>query len=146
MLIKLQQVTQLAEVELLVRYAKMDVQLEKLLAYANSLSLSIQCNYEGETLWVAANDILYIESVDKRTYVYTKASVFRTDLRLYQFLSQLGDAGMVQVSKFCIVNLGHLLSIKTLPNTRMEGLLSGGEKVTINRKYIADIKQNLLPR
>ena len=65
---------------------------------------------------------------------------------LYQLLEELGDAGFVQVSKSCILNINVLESIRPLRNSRMEATLSNGERVEVTRKYVSAIKEKLLGR
>jgi DNA-binding LytR/AlgR family response regulator len=88
-------------------------------------------------------DIYYIESVDKKTFVYLENAVYRTDFRLYQLKSKLQTYGFVQISKSCILNINVLDSIRPLFNSRMEAALKNGEKVNINRNYLNGVKKAL---
>ncbi len=88
-------------------------------------------------------DIYYIESVDKKTFVYLENAVYRTDFRLYQLKDKLRAYGFVQISKSCILNINTLESIRPLFNSRMEATLKNGEKVNINRNYLNGVKNAL---
>lgn len=88
-------------------------------------------------------DIYYIESVDKKTFVYLENTVYRTDFRLYQLKDKLRAYGFVQISKSCILNINTLESIRPLFNSRMEATLKNGEKVNINRNYLNGVKKAL---
>lgn len=144
--VKLEECLTQEDIEVLIRYAHMDGRVAKLMELAKLVDSAVKCSHEGNVLWVEASDILYIESVEKRTFVYVKQAVYRTDMRLYQLLELLDGAGFAQVSKFCLVNLYCLASIKTLVNSRMEGTLTSGERITVSRKYIAAIKKKLQER
>ena len=134
------------DITVLIKYAQPDRRVKRLADYAKLLDRTVQCTQEGCALAVNAADIFYAESMDKRTFVYTQDNVYRTGMRLYQLLEMLEPCGFVQMSKYCLVNLYHLDNIKTQANSRMTGTLSNKEKITINRKYISDIKTRLQER
>ena len=88
-------------------------------------------------------EIFYIESVDKRTFVYTKEAVFRSERRLCQLEEELAKYDFVKVSRNCLLNLNELVHIKVLSNSRLEAELTNGEKIIVSRTYIPAIKRML---
>ena len=90
-----------------------------------------------------ASDIYYIESVDKKTFLYCEKEVYRTEFRLYQLMDMLSGLGFVQISKSYILNINTLDSIKPLLNKRMEATLKNGERLHVSRKYLTNIKHEL---
>lgn len=131
------------DIEILVRYAEPSERQRRLIALIRAFDTRIKCREEGAERLINASDILYAESVDKRTFVCTENSVFQTDLRLYQLEEELAPLGFVRVSKSCIININALESIKPLFNSRMEATLKSGEKLYVTRKYLDGIKQAL---
>ena len=87
--------------------------------------------------------IFYIESVDKRTFIYTKEKVYRSDKRLYQLENELKEYDFAKVSRTCLVNINELVHIKTLSNSRLEAELTNGEKIIVSRTYIPEIKRKI---
>ncbi len=147
MLIKLVEDLAQKDIEVLIKYARMNQTVKRLMALISSADHKVKCNSdENGQIWINASDIYYIESIDKRTFIYCEKSVYRTEFRLYELLSQLSDSGLVQISKSCIVNINMLESIKSLPNSRIEATLTNGERVNVTRKYIPDIKVKLEER
>lgn len=132
-----------SDIEILIRYAKTNKRLKRLITLIQSFDTRIKCNDENIERYVNVSDIFYIESVDKRTFIYLEKDVLRTDYRLYQLAEKLEDFGFVQISKSCIMNINTLESIKPLINSRMEATLQNGERLYITRKYLDDIKQAL---
>lgn len=143
MILKTEQDLTCSDIEILIRYAKMNRHVERLITLIQSVDTQIKCNSESSEHLVNAADIFYIESVDKRTFVYLEQSVYRTDFRLYQLVEDLAQLGFVQISKSCILNINALESIKSLTNSRMEATLKNGERLHITRKYLNGIKQAL---
>lgn len=143
MILKTEQDLTCNDIEVLIRYAKMNGRVEKLITLMQSVDTQLKCNSENSERLINTSDIFYIESVDKKTFVYLEENVYRTDLRLYQLVEYLEHLGFVQISKSCILNINTLESIKSLTNSRMEATLKNGEKLHITRKYLKDIKQAL---
>lgn len=143
MILKIEKDLTCKDMEVLIRYAKMNKRTERLITLIKSVDTKIKCSRENSEYFINASDIFYIESVDKRTFVYLKKSVFGTDFRLYQLMDDLAYLGFVQISKSCILNINALESIKPLFNSRMEATLKNGERLYITRKYLNGIKQAL---
>lgn len=131
------------DIEVLIKYASMNQTVRKLEHLIKSMDRMVKCSLDSMEIQIGAGDIFYIESVDKRTFVYGESRVYRSEKRLYQLLEELADAGFVQVSKSCILNVNVLESIRSLRNSRMEATLSNGEKVTVTRKYVSAIREKL---
>ena len=97
---------------------------------------------EGETHLLETTAFYYIESVDKRTCVYSKDDCYETKLRLYELEETLG-AYFLRVSKSMIVNLKKIKGVKSDLSGRMEATMLNGEKIVISRSYVKEIKRRL---
>lgn len=131
------------EMEITVKYSKMNAQVRHMIDFLQSFDMKIKCDSENEERMVNVLDIYYIESVDKKTFVYLEKTVYHTSFRLYQLKDKLQKYGFVQISKSCILNINALESIRPLLNSRMEAALKNGEKVYINRNYLIEVKKAL---
>ena len=97
---------------------------------------------QGQTE-VAVVDVLYIESVDERTLIYTAEGVFQTGGPLYELEERLKRKRFLRVSKSTIVNLMKVRAIKPALNGRFLAVMSNGEQVMISRKYAPELKRVL---
>lgn len=131
------------EIEILVRYAKMTNDVERLVSLLQSFDKQIQCIHGNREILITVSDIYYIESVDKKTFVYCEKEVYRSEQRLYQLLDMLSGWGFVQISKSCILNTHVMVSIAPLLNSRMEATLKNGERLCVTRKYLGTIRKVL---
>ena len=86
--------------------------------------------------------IYYIESVDKRTYIYTKGDCYESRDRLYELEEKLGMY-FVRISKSMIVNLRKIQNVCAEPGGRMVAVLLNGERVVISRSYVKEMKRRL---
>ena len=143
MKIKTEQDVSCNEIEVIIKYPQKDKQVRRIIDFLQSFDMQIKCAGENAERMINILDIYYIESVDKKTFVYLENAVYRTDFRLYQLKDKLQAYGFVQISKSCILNINVLESIKPLFNSRMEAALKNGEKVNINRNYLTAVKKAL---
>ena len=87
--------------------------------------------------------MLYIDTVDRGTFLYTAGGVYETRLRLYELEGQLAGWDFVRVSKSVIVNFGQVKSLRPDFGGRLRLTMSNGEVVVANRQYVPDIKKKL---
>ena len=97
---------------------------------------------ENETFMVRTDRIYYVESVDKRSYVYTKENCYETKLRLYE-TEEVLNADFFRCSKALIVNIRKIKSVRSEINGRMIAELLNGEEIIISRSYVKDLKRKL---
>lgn len=143
MKIKTEQDLSCNEIEVIIKYPQKDKQVNRIIDFLQSFDMQIKCAGDNAEQMINILDIYYIESVDKKTFVYLENAVYRTDFRLYQLKDKLRAYGFVQISKSCILNINTLESIRPLFNSRMEATLKNGEKVNINRNYLNGVKKAL---
>ncbi|MCL2405211.1 MAG: LytTR family transcriptional regulator DNA-binding domain-containing protein [Defluviitaleaceae bacterium] len=143
MIVKLEKCASATRPEVIVRYAEMNQQVERIFFLLQSIDKKIPCRLGNEEKFISVFDIYYFESVDKKTFIYCEKEVYNTDSRIYQLAEELAPLGFVQISKSFILNINVLDSIKPLPNSRIEATLKNGEKVFVTRKYLENIRQAL---
>ena len=97
---------------------------------------------DGHNVLIETSAIYYIESVDKKSFVYTQQNCYETRLRLYELEESLG-AYFSRVSKSMIVNLKKIKGVRSDLSGRMEATLLNDEKVVISRGYVKEIKRRL---
>lgn len=97
---------------------------------------------DSKTIMLKTDAIYYIESVDKRTYVYTKENCYETRYRLYE-LEDILSFYFLRVSKAMIINIRKIRAVKAELNSRMRADLLNGEQITISRAYVKELKGKL---
>lgn len=132
-----------AELTVTVEYPRQNRQVSRIVQKLRSEETFLVGSENGRSYKVHVPDIFYIESVDKRVFIYTADRVFRSEKRLYQLEQELEKYDFGKVSRACLVNLNELCHIKALANSRLEGELSNGEKIIVSRTYIPEIKRKL---
>ncbi|MCL1803656.1 MAG: LytTR family transcriptional regulator DNA-binding domain-containing protein [Eubacteriaceae bacterium] len=134
------QLENLQEIEVEIRYREMDDDVRNVIRHVEQCGQAITGEDCGRVYKIPVVGIYYAESIEKKTFIYTKEAMFRSELRLYQLYGILKSHGFIQVSRSCIVNIDVLESLTTLLNSRLEATLVNGEKIHVSRTYLADIK------
>jgi len=132
--------------EVIIEYRELTDGVKRVSAFVRSVDQSISCKREGEEFSIPLSDVFYIESVDKKTFVYGETEVYQIGLRLAELEKMLSHAGFVRVSKSVILNIEKLQGVKNLANSRLEAFLSNNERICVSRKYLKEIRAVLLRR
>ena len=97
---------------------------------------------DGKTYILKHSAIYYIESVDKKTFVYTKDACYETKYRLYE-LEKLLLGYFMRCSKAAILNLKKVKSVKSEMSGRLNATLLNNEVIVISRGYVKEVKGRL---
>ncbi|MCM3028486.1 LytTR family transcriptional regulator DNA-binding domain-containing protein [Bacillus safensis] len=89
------------------------------------------------------HEILYIESVDKKSFLYTSDGVFLLKEKLFELEELLEAHDYVRISKSMILNIDSIAAISPKTSGRFEAKLTNEEKVMISRFYIQSLKEKL---
>ncbi len=134
------------EPEVTIEYKELSANVKRVSNYVRSVDKVISCKKENEEYSVPINEIYYMESVDKKGFIYTGTDVYQTSHRLLELEKMLSGAGFVRVSRSVIINVDKLKGIKNLPNSKLEAILINDERICVNRNYLNDIRDVLLRR
>lgn len=89
---------------------------------------------------VRIEDVLYFETVDGRVFAYTVDCVYEIKGRLYQVEEKVKRRNICRASKTMLVNLDHIISVRTALNGRLYARMENGEEILITRRYAKDIE------
>ena len=127
----------------IIEYPILDAKTKRLIQKIESLDFMVSGNSKGKVFQVHISDIYYVESVERKTFLYTKNEVYMTDKKLYELEDMFREAGIIRISKSCLVNVDMLCSIRQLMNSQLEATLRNGEKLIVARTYLKSIKNIL---
>ncbi|MCH5270362.1 MAG: LytTR family transcriptional regulator DNA-binding domain-containing protein [Lachnospiraceae bacterium] len=114
--------------------------VERLIAAIQMIDKQIMVMHEGNITALNLEEILYIESVDRKCFLYTAEKVYESFNKLYELEQQLAQYFFVRINKSCVVNLKNINSIKTYINRRLLITLSNEEQLIVSRQYADEIK------
>jgi len=131
------------ETEIIINCRKTDEQILRICAGLRMLDKKVTGLLNGQIFLLNAIDILYIETVDRKTFLYTAGQVYETPLKLYELEGRLAGEDFIRATKSCILNFGKIKSLRGDFGGRILCALENGETVTVSRQYAAIIKQKL---
>lgn len=123
-----------------IEYPQYNGYVDKLIKKIRGMGEFIAGCSNGRKYQIKIFDILYIESVDKRTFIYTSDDVFCIAEKLNQLETKLKKHGFVKINRTCLLNIDALDSIKNLVNSKLEATLTNGERLIVSRTYLYNIK------
>ena len=145
MKIQIEQDASLQSPEITIRCATIDEDILRILSMLRIQEQKITGMKDGDIHLLDAREILWFESVDKRTWCYTKNAVFQCPLCLYELEEKLGGMDFIRISKSAIVNFSHIRSIHPDFGGRLILTLENGEKQNVSRQYAPAIRNKLIP-
>jgi DNA-binding LytR/AlgR family response regulator len=131
------------ENEIIINCSVIDNRLQRLIDYIRQYSFSLKGSAEGQNYNIPLESILYIDSVDGKTFLYCREKVYESKETLTSLERFLYNTPFVRISKNCIMNINALKSVRILMNHRMEANLINGEKLIITRNYMENVKRKL---
>lgn len=142
MKVRLEQITD-GEEEIIIRYREMTAQVEQLIDLASQGELKLLGVNENGQKYVRPDDILYIESVDGRTFAYTDEGIYQIAATLSQLAEHYSRCGFFRCAKAMVVNIYKIQHFQSQAYGRIEATLDNGEHVLISRKYATKLRQVL---
>ncbi|RGS42845.1 LytTR family DNA-binding domain-containing protein [Holdemanella biformis] len=92
---------------------------------------------------IPLNKILYFETVDKRTFIYTQQKIFECKKKLSVIEQDLIKANIIRISKTVLLNISCLACVKPYPNHRLLAELNNKENLIVSRKYISSLRDKI---
>lgn len=133
----------LTDTEITVSCGKLTTDVEKLIAAIRILDRRITATKDDESYLLDVGDIVYVESVDRKTFVYTADDCFECGLKLYEIEEQLYSSGFIRASKSCLIHLKYVRSLKAEINRKIRVTLENGEQIIVSRQYADELKRKL---
>ncbi len=131
------------ETEVVIRCGKVDREVEQIIATVQAVGGKITGTKDGESYKLDAAEILYIEAVERKTFLYTENEIYESDKRLYMLENELRGLSFFRASKAIIINLRRTRSIRPEIGSRLILTMDNGEKIVVSRQYAGVIKNVL---
>ncbi len=142
MKITLQQITQGNE-EIIIRYRKMTAQIDNIISYIEERNDKLLGVTEGQKVMLSPQSVLYLESVDGVTYLYTEHEVYKANLTLMSVEANYAGDGYFRCSKSMVINIYRIKKLKSLSGNRIDATMDNGEHVVISRRYAKELRKIL---
>lgn len=131
------------ENEVLVRYSTLSPEVNQIICILKNENRKLIGISNNEKVVVDISEILYIESVDGRSYAYTQNDVIKLEYTLLQLEQLIGEISFFRCSKSMIINIDKVKSLRSLASNRIDAMMCNGEHVMISRTYASDFRKRL---
>lgn len=131
------------DTEIVINSNSLTPEIERIIAALRMLDSQMTVTKDGEVYILDVAKIVYVESVDRKTFVYTEGDCFESRLKLYEMEQQLCQSGFLRISKSCLVHLKYIRSLRAELDRKLRLTLDNGEQIIVSRQYADDLKQRL---
>lgn len=132
-----------ADLSISVTCKQLTPQIEKLLAALRMMDHQLAAKKNGETHLLDIGQILYIEALDRKCFVYTANEFYESDFRLYELEQQLEEYGFFRISKSFLICLHKVQCLKAEVDRKLRITMSNGEQIVASRQYADGLKKRL---
>jgi DNA-binding LytR/AlgR family response regulator len=133
----------ITEPEIIINCRETDEQILRICAGLRAFEKKITGLHDGQTFLLSPSDILYADTVDRKTFLYSSGQVYETPLKLYELEERLAGEDFIRITKSCILNFGKVKSLRGDFGGRLLCTLDNGESLSVSRQYAVAIKQKL---
>ena len=131
------------ETEVVINCPQADEDILRLVAMLRIHQKKLVGVLEGEQHLLDVRDILYIDTADKRTFLYTGETVYESALRLYELEEGLKGQDFLRAGRSAIVNFRRIRAIRPELGGRLLVTMDNGEQLYVSRQYAAGMKEKL---
>lgn len=143
MKIQINQDSGISETEITVNCNRLDGTIEKIISMLRMLDYKLTGVKDKQTFVLDTKKVLYIESVDKKTFLYTTEEVYESPLRLYELEEQLAAIDFLRANKSCIINFNQIKALKADLDGKLLITMNNNERLFVSRQYAPGFKEKL---
>lgn len=116
-------------------------EIRKIKGFIKNINTILCTSLDFKKVMITPDEIYYIESVDKKTFVYIKDKVLECSLKLYEIEDRFKEFSFFRANKSTIVNVMYIKDINILLNRNLLVTLESKEKITISRRNVKDFRK-----
>lgn len=131
------------DIEIVIRCREENEEVKNIKDFLNTYHTKIKGIKDNVLYLLDITQILYIDTVDKHTFLYTKEEVYESTLKLYQLEALLANFDFFRAGKSLIINFSQIKAIKPDFGGRLQVIMLNQEKLLISRQYAYTIKERL---
>ncbi len=138
----IRQITE-GEDEVRLQYHSLTPEVKRILNFLNGEQQKLIGWKDKTQMILETSNILYIESVDGKTFAYTKHDFFRLEFPLSSLEQILRSINFFRCSKSMIINIDQVTHLRSLPSNRIDASMCNGEHILISRTYASEFRKRL---
>lgn len=112
MKLRLHQKQELEETEIDIVYSRMTKRLSKMIGYIRQYEYMVEAFLDGKTFLIPLDEILYFDTTDKKTFLYTNKQVYECRKALITVENELSNTTVIRINKGTLLNITALVNVK----------------------------------
>ena len=116
-------------------YDEINDETKELISRLDTTLSNVEGTYDEKHVSVPVTEVLYFDTVDRKTFAYTDKMCIEMRITLRNVLDNYSDAGLIRISKSAVVNVYKIDHLQGDINMRTTIFLKNGEKLIMNRGY-----------
>lgn len=125
----------ITESEVIINCGRIDGHIRGMIDTIRQYTRTLSGELDGSIHQVPLETVIYIDSVEKRTFFYDRFRIFRTEKSLCALEALLKDVHFLRVSKNCIINLALVQRVLPYGDRKLRVVMLGGECLEVGRAY-----------
>lgn len=135
------------EMSILVTKDRFDTEVETVIDILEQLQIGqkevIAVKTQDRVQLLKVKDLIAVEVDGNDLVITTVKGLVRTQGRLYRLKEQLAHPDIVQVSKYCLINIAHLDYLENSFSGNMMAFLTSNVKTSVSRRFLRDLEKRL---
>ena len=131
------------DTEIAISCNRLTPEIENIITTLRMLNQQLVVMKDMENFIIDVADIIFIEAVDRKTFVYTSKDFYESKLKLYEIEERLCESGFFRAGKSVLVQLRHVKSLKNDIDRRIRLTLENDEQIIVSRQYADELKKKL---
>lgn len=119
---------------------KMTEEISNLTTFIDQLTCSLLVKKDDAEIKLNLLEIMYIENIERKTFVYTETDIYEINRPLYDLEKKLKAFDFIRINKQTLINPRYIKSVKALFNSRFELSMISEEKLIVTRHYQKEFK------
>lgn len=130
--------------EIVIQCKTMTPEIKQIIDFLETKNRRIECiDEKSQKFYVNPNEVLYIESIDGTTYVYTTEKIGKTKSTLQELEDEYSNTDYFRGAKNLVLNIQHIDSLKSQFNGRIIVTMDNAELLVVSRHYARLLKEKL---
>ncbi len=143
MKITLNQDPSFPETEVIINCSQADEEILRLVAMLRIYQKKLVGILDGARYLLDVKDVLYIDTADKKTFLYTEKQAFQSALRLYELEDALKELDFFRAGRSVILNFRRVRSVRPELGRRWLVTMDNGEQIWVSRQYAGELREKL---
>ena len=129
--------------QVIIKCRQINNEIMRLKCHIELFDKKLHAKKDNELYFINSSEVLYFESVDNHTFLYTENDVMEVKQRLYELEILLSDKDFIRISKSQIVSVHKIRSLKPELNRSILATMCNEEQLYISRRYVKSIRSLL---